>query len=94
VGFDVGQKYKMTIREKTIELIVTAATIVVLSIIVFFASAYGARGLSEMYGDTHQFRIESQLAITAYRWSPFLFATILLGYFWLRLRRVERRWAR
>ena len=71
----------------------TVATILALAIIVFFGSAYGARGLSEIYGDTDRFGIETLLAITAYRWSPFLFATILIGYVWSCVRRGERRWA-
>ncbi len=90
---DVGQENQMPNRESTIELIVTVATIIALAVIVFFGSAYGARGLSEIYGDSDMFGIETLFAITAYRWSPFLFATILLGYVWLRVRREERRWA-
>jgi hypothetical protein len=80
-------------REKTIELIVTSATIVALAFIVFYASAWGAIGLFEIYGDTGQFGIETLLAITAHRWTPFLFATLLTGYIWLRVRPGECRWA-
>ncbi len=80
-------------RESTIELVVTVTTIVALAVVVFFGSAYGSRGLSEIYGDSDQLGVVTLFAITAYRWSPFLFATILLGYFWLRVRRGERRWA-
>lgn len=80
-------------RESTIEIIVTVATIVALAVLVFFGSAYGARGLSEIYGDSDMFGIETLFAITAYRWSPFLFGTILIVYVWLRGRRGERRWA-
>jgi len=89
----VGLRYQMPNRESTIELVVTVATIVASAVIVFFGSAYGARGLSEIYGDSDMFGVETLFAITAYRWSPFLFATILLGYVWLRVWREERRWA-
>lgn len=80
-------------RETTIEIAVTVITIVVLGVVVFFGSAYGAIGLSEIYGDSDMFGIETTLAITAYRWTPFLFAPLLLGYVWLRVQHRERRWA-
>ena len=80
-------------REKIIELLVTASTIVALGVIVFFSSAYGARGLSEIYGDTDQFRPATMLAVSAFRWTPFLFGTLLLGYLWLSIRPGECRWA-
>lgn len=90
---NVVSENQMTNRELTIELVVTVATIVALAVMVFFGSAYGARGLIELYGDSDMFDVETLFAITAYRWSPFLFATILIGYVWLRFQRGERRWA-
>ncbi|MEO6478272.1 MAG: hypothetical protein ABIQ96_24330 [Luteolibacter sp.] len=76
-----------------VELLVTTAMIVVLGVIVFFSSAHGARGLAEIYGDTAQFRLATLLAITAFRWTPFLFGGLLLGYLWLRFQASECRWA-
>ena len=82
----------MPIRESTVEIIVTVTTIVALAVIVFFGSVYGARGLAEIYGDSNTFEMATLFAKTAYRWSPYLFATILIGYFWLRGRMGDRRW--
>ena len=89
----VGLENQMPNRETTIEMVVTATTIVGLAAVVFFGSPYGARGLSEIYGDSDMFGIETTLAITAYRWIAFLFSALLLGYVWLRVRHEERRWA-
>ncbi len=80
-------------REKIIELLVTASTLVALGFIVSFSSACGAYGLSEIYGDTDDFPLATFLAINAFRWSPFLFGLLLLGYIWLSFRPGECRWA-
>lgn len=80
-------------RGNIFELLVTGSTIVGLGVIVFVSSAYGARGLSEIYGDTDQFRPVTLLAMSAFRWSPFLFGSLLLGYIWLSFRPGECRWA-
>ena len=79
-------------RESIIELVVTVMTIVALAVIVIFGSAYGSKGLYEIYGGSAMFGLETLFAVSAYRWSPFLFTTILVGYVWLRVRRRECRW--
>lgn len=79
-------------RESTIETVVTVVTIAALAVMVGFGSAYGGRGLSEIYGETSTFGLETRIAITAHLWSPFLFGIILLGYVWLRMGGEQARW--
>jgi hypothetical protein len=74
------------------ELAVIVTTLVVLALIVFFGSAYGALAHSEIYGDTNIFGFETVLATTAYRWSPFAFALIIIGYVWCRIQRTKHTW--
>ncbi|MBK1881958.1 hypothetical protein JIN85_06000 [Luteolibacter pohnpeiensis] len=80
-------------RDKITELLGTAATIVALGCIVFLASAIGARGLSEIYNGTDSFGSMTMFAITAFRWTPFLFGGLLLSFIWIHVRHGECRWA-
>jgi hypothetical protein len=79
-------------RESTIEWVVTVVTIVALAVLACFGSAYGGRGLSEIYGETSRLGLETRIAITAHRWSPYFFGILLLGYVWLRRGGEQRRW--
>jgi hypothetical protein len=68
-------------------------TMVASALSVSFASVHGARGISEIYGDSERFGAVTLIAISAHRWSPFLFIALLLGYLWMRVFRKENAWA-
>ena len=80
-------------RTKIIELIGTSATIVALGVLVYFGSGHGSRALFEMYCRTEGFTPVTSLAITAFRWGPFLYGALFLVNIWLSVRSNACHWA-